>query len=916
MKSAELKYNERSWAIDLISYINQIVNNNGQINRAGGEFSLVGRGQALFPDVLLFGDHGTGHILQGWELKMPDTAIDDVEFYENAKEKAKRLGLNSFLLWNAIDVKLYIFESNDFILANDFKIARLPFISRQDVHDRSDLWKQATNDIIQKLNMFFTSGRLQTISASILFSDKGLIPLVLSSQADVKSNLELIARTDYRIDAEIKKWWKCVQYEYPGYDTPFAPLAYTIILRWFNRFVFSNILYAYGKISIKRPILAVDISVKDALSVFEKISKQTDYWNIIGPAEFDELLPESTWNTLLSIFTLLQEYDFSQIDRSILSEIIHSTVLLSIKKAAGLFATPQNVAELLVRLTLWNKESVAIDPFCGTGTIVKNILEIKGEYNIDGKSIVKDTWACDKFGFPVQIANLSVASPEVINEPFQIFTHDAFKLYVGENITFVNPQDGSNISKKLPQFDSIISNLPFVAFEDISELNPEVFTNIENYYNKNGIGYDKKLDGRSDLYCYIPFILLPLLKENGTFGIIISNSWLSTKSGSKFRTLLRESYKIVYVITSAEGRWFHNTDVVTNILILQKRNPNEINATTSFISLKVDLNSDVDISTIAEDIITQNTESEYIELKIFSETEQQEIENLKFGYNACFGDCTWLLQNISKFKRIDNYASVSRGVRRGWDKLFFPEDSIASQIEPQYIKSVYKTAKGSDYYDVNPEDAAFCCDKSLNELYGAGHLGAYKWIKRFENATNEKGKPLSQVLARGNLLWYEMSAEPLATFALSINPDRKICFFKFSKPSFVNQRLISISPKNDVDIDLMHALLNSIFCVAQVESIGFGRGLGVLDINSTIINEGLYIPDLSLISLENRNTIIEIFNQIKLRPILDTIDTLDDQLWKSLNTRIANSLGMTDDIVASAYRHFHRVYSIRKAVGR
>lgn len=98
MKSAELKYNERSWAIDLISYINQIVNKNGQINRAGGEFSLVGRGQALFPDVLLFGDHGTGHILQGWELKMPDTAIDDVEFYENAKEKAKRLGLNSFFV--------------------------------------------------------------------------------------------------------------------------------------------------------------------------------------------------------------------------------------------------------------------------------------------------------------------------------------------------------------------------------------------------------------------------------------------------------------------------------------------------------------------------------------------------------------------------------------------------------------------------------------------------------------------------------------------------------------------------------------------------------------------------------------------------------------------------------------------------
>jgi hypothetical protein len=163
MKPAELKYNERSWAIDLISHINQIIPDAGIINRAGGEFSLVGRGQALFPDVLLFGDHGTGHILQGWELKMPDTPIDNVEFYENAKEKAMRLGLSSFLLWNAIDVKLYIYTNEQFTLCTDFKIDRLPYTSRQDVHDRPDLWKRTTIDIITRLNTFFSTGKLQTI---------------------------------------------------------------------------------------------------------------------------------------------------------------------------------------------------------------------------------------------------------------------------------------------------------------------------------------------------------------------------------------------------------------------------------------------------------------------------------------------------------------------------------------------------------------------------------------------------------------------------------------------------------------------------------------------------------------------------------------------------------------------------------
>lgn len=75
-----LKYNERAWAIDVISYINSIVSDDSSIKRAGGEFSLHGNGQALFPDILLFGGNGISEVLQGWELKMPDTSIDDKLF--------------------------------------------------------------------------------------------------------------------------------------------------------------------------------------------------------------------------------------------------------------------------------------------------------------------------------------------------------------------------------------------------------------------------------------------------------------------------------------------------------------------------------------------------------------------------------------------------------------------------------------------------------------------------------------------------------------------------------------------------------------------------------------------------------------------------------------------------------------------
>ncbi len=105
-------YNERSWAIDLIAHIKTIVDaNNRAIKNAGGEQTIRADGGSLFPDVLLFGDRSTAKILQGWELKMPDTSIDDITFHRDAARKARALGLNSFVLWNVTSARLYASET-------------------------------------------------------------------------------------------------------------------------------------------------------------------------------------------------------------------------------------------------------------------------------------------------------------------------------------------------------------------------------------------------------------------------------------------------------------------------------------------------------------------------------------------------------------------------------------------------------------------------------------------------------------------------------------------------------------------------------------------------------------------------------------------------------------------------------------
>lgn len=88
-----IRDNERSWAIEMISKINDIAKCNDYIiKRAGGERTVsIARSNAMFPDVILYGNEEQNIILQGWELKMPDVPIENEDNIQNAENNKKRL---------------------------------------------------------------------------------------------------------------------------------------------------------------------------------------------------------------------------------------------------------------------------------------------------------------------------------------------------------------------------------------------------------------------------------------------------------------------------------------------------------------------------------------------------------------------------------------------------------------------------------------------------------------------------------------------------------------------------------------------------------------------------------------------------------------------------------------------------------
>lgn len=917
MGHSKLRYNERSWAIDLISYINSQTTQVDIIQHAGGEWTLSAESQNLFPDVLLFGDSSKGSVLQGWELKMPDTPVDDYTFISNAEIKARNLGLDSFIAWNAQTANLYIRDTQRdvFVLNEEPLFKNNDIKTREDVENRSDLWQGAANIILKKLNGYFASGHITGTSPDAIFSNDSFVNQLLSCQNEVKEYIDQRMVTDNTFDAKVKLWWKYVENQYPGYNSPTAPLAYFILLRWFNRFVFSNILKAYNMPLKDVEKIKDETSVKDALEFFWETCKIRDFWYVLGPTDFDEMVPKGAWDVLLSFNDFLQQFNFGQIDSSILQSILKSVLLSSIKKAAGIYATPPELARLLVLLSLCDKSGTVIDPFCGTGTIVDAILSVKSDYNITGYQAVQSTWACDKFAFPVQISTLTISSPENIKETLRIFTHDALELSAGEVIPFANPSDGQKKEMEIPKFSALISNLPFIQFETIDELNKLVNRRIEEFYVKYSVERDFHLDGRSDFYAYMPFVLYDLLEEDGHLGIIVSNSWLPDGWGRKFKYLLQKFYIIKCIITSGCGRWFSKTDVVTNLLICQKKIRNN-STQTIFATTKKEL-SEVDVDDLATEILTNNLDSTNAYINVISEERLLNIDSLNIGWTSCFANIDWFLEYLEKFELLSYYMSIKRGERRGWNQLFYPSQEHQTLIEDIFLKPVLRTLRGKFNLFVSEDAKAFCCSISLEDLRKSGHIGALAWIKRFENMVNANGEPLIKVLARGNLKWYEMDANTMADFVLSMNPDKKLFIARTNEPTFVDQRLIRLTRKStDINMELIHALMNSSVSIFLIEAIGFGRGLGVLDISPTRIRNGMRIPKLDLISPANTNKIIEAFAPLSQREVLSIREEVRQPDRIDFDKTVLSSIGIPNNICDEIYSALLTLYKIRKSVGR
>lgn len=900
MKGASFNYNERAWAIDVISMINVFcASHNSPIKRAGGESTILHGGGSLFPDVLLYGDGAAGTVIHGWELKMPDTSITDTELYDNALKKAQLMNAKSFLLWNVKEAVFWVQDEEDDQQWQVVESWPSPTIrTRDDVQRNEQEWKDVLRVILEYLSDYFDKKSGLTTNLVDVSSN-----LYLTTLAAYKSSLadafKQASAADLYFDVEITQWMEDNKGIEQASDK-FTQLAEFVILSWLNRFLFSHYLKTFNAHAALIDTLMLDSSKADVTRTFENITSKCDFMNVFVQTIADQHIDDAFLTHLLQINEILKGFRLEEIGSQYLHQVIDEAMAHSRRKLAGQFSTPYSLAYYLASITITDRTAHVADTCCGSGTIPKAVYNVKRNASLSAENALGTLWASDKFTYPLQLCSIALSDPQAPGHLVHVFHSDVFDLSPGLKAAFMDPFTGTKVVKTIPHMGAVVSNLPFVRFETARILN-----NIPS----DLVG---TINNKSDLYAYIILHLGSLVSSVGRVGVIISNSWLATDWGNTFKQELVKHFSIDKIICSAAGRWFENADVVASMLILNRDTETEI--PIEFVTTNTPVSEwtgpvldEMQMATIA----TGYT-SEHISKQAYTLDQIKELELYGISWNALFSDFSWLPQITSKLVPASSLINIARGERRGWDELFYPIDGHG--IESDYIRPVLMSSRDlTDSFVGEAVRDAFCCSRSISSLKSMEHTGAYNWIARFKGATNNTGKPLEEVLARNDHHWYEMKPETQADMVISMNPDKKICVYRMRERSFVNQRLIRMTVTKNSLLDILHALLNSALGMLYIESIGFGRGLGALDLSATKISKSLHVLNPDLLTANDKSRIIQSFQRLMDRGVLDLPAELECPFRMEFDKTVLTAFGISVS-VQTIYSTLLKIYTIRQTV--
>ena len=957
MAKLEIKRNERDWAGQLISWIKSAIDRKTTIfqdatNDTGVKMKS---GRTKFPDILLFIDKTSGVIFNGWELKFPDTAVDDTIMLENALEKAHKLHSDSFVTWNGAEAIIWHINDEEYTLDGLSKLKVYPKVStinsREDLADpvkfaqHEPLLKERTEEILHDLDSLYRNGALKPaldISKNIISAVREASTIIIPQfqEAIIQKKGSNRAFRD-----EFNKWKIYESSTLKILESSSRKKEYIIPEQVLAKFTFYNLigktifyLTLCENLSGELEPITFDEneSSKDLLNSYFDKAKKIDYQAIFRPYFTDSIeysvLVDKAIYALLEVLTT---FDFKVLPTEVIGHILENLVPDEEKQKFGQYFTNEVLANLVAFPVVKTNKDVLFDPTCGTGTFLNSFYKILQAFGTkEHRELLKQIWGNDVSHFPAILSVINLYKQDVVatdNFP-RVTRNDFFNLEVGEKVVFPDSYDhNKHIDVPIPTFDGIASNFPFVQQEDIPNEKLSAYFREQFQSEQQAFLKDKtfKINERSDYFTYCIYNADRFLKPDGCLSAITSNAWLGKEYGFQFKKFLLDNFHIRYVVKSNAEHWFKDSQVSTIYFVLDKIQSEE---PTKFVTLNRKLNELFVTDSISEQI--QQIEEFYSDIDNCSDPHNDLWEKDNFfddlfkrkdgSLSVCIASKECLLGSLDNktnwgqfflstnlFGSFENcliqyhpsIVKVFRGERTGWNPMFvIKEENVkASHIDEKYLVPYVKSSSELQQieFDDNYKFKAFVCQDEEKAI----DKGTKSWIDKFVSALNKNGgQTIREACAGHRPYWYSLNPKR-AHIITAINPYERF-FFTFAKEPFViDQRLIAMQVQDGYDVELIAALLNSIITFLILEMRGTSRNLGALDLNADFLKQ-LKILNPTILNGKQRDMIIKAFAPLKTR----TVDSVFIEFTKedriNFDKIVLSCFGINADLLGSLYAIF------------
>lgn len=955
MDTQIIKRNERDWAGQLIGWIKFSIEQGTTIFQDVTNDTSVKMmsGKTKFPDILLFTNKTSGEIFNGWELKFPDTAVDDDEMLENALEKAQKLNSNSFVTWNGAEAIIWGVDTSSYSIEGLTRIKYYPKVPTISVRDdlanpvsfakHEHLLRKRANEILHDLEQLYKNGRLKPaldISGNIIQSIRKAYEIIVPQ---FREAIKEKKGRDRGFRKEFAKW--------KIYEGATLNILANSSRRAQNveaedilaKFSFYNLI---GKIlfyltlsdnlSKDLPSIEVgdEVNAKKLLKGYFEKAGEIDYQAVFKPYFTDEIpYSQITQNVLLRLLQVLTEFDFHILPSQVVGHILENLVPKEEKQKFGQYFTSEILAKLVAFPAIQDRNSVLFDPTSGTGTFLCAFYDIlKYHGNTSHISLLNQIWGNDVSHFPAILSVINLYKQDVkqtSNFP-RVTRDDFFQLEAGKEMFFPDPHNyKKHMRVEIPHFDAIVSNFPFIQQEDIP--NNELisffknkFGNSQNAFLKGG---EFKINERSDYFTYCIYNSTSFLNDGGSIAAITSNAWLGKEYGLQFKRFLLENFHIKYIVKSNAEHWFKDSQVSTLFFVVEKSKNTE---PTRFVTLNFKLTDYFNLSDKNEQLAKM--ESLYDEIDNCSDKNNRNwrkdstFDDLYHRNDEMVAVCEvsqdTLTNSLETGKNWSEFfisanlfdvfdscltqyhphiAKVIRGERTGWNPMFvIPANKMkVSGIDSKYLIPYLKSPSELENIAFHNKFNYYVlvCSDDMNHLYD----GTKKWILKFKDAPNKNHSATIEQANNGHKpYWYSISPKR-AHIITAINPYNRF-FFTYSENAFaIDQRLIALQVQPGYDVELVAALLNSAVTFLTLEMWGTSRNLGALDLNANYLKQ-LRVLNPDMLDDKNIAIIKEAFEPLKNREVGAIADEVKRKDRRAFDSAILKAYGLDANILDDIYR--------------